>query len=120
MAGEAILAFVPDLMFSVQLREAAGKQGCTIAFVDNPADFSDRLPQVDPALVILDLVTVGAQVEALVRASKQSGSRIIAFGPHVQKDLLANAERAGCDAVYRNSKFKMDTEAIIAQWLAAK
>ncbi len=120
MAGEAILAFVPDLMFSVQLREAASKQGCTIAFVDNSADFSARLPQVEPALVILDLATVGAQADALVRVSKQSGSRIVAFGPHVQTELLASAERAGCDAVYPNSKFKMDTEAIIAQWLAAK
>ncbi len=120
MAGEAILAYVPDLMFSVQLREAAVKQGCTIAFVDNPADFSDRLPLVLPALVILDLASVGANVDAVVRASKQGGSRTVAFGPHVQKELLAGAERAGCDAVYPNSKFKMDTEAIIAQWLAAK
>lgn len=117
MAGEAILAYIPDQMFSVQLREAAIKRQSTVSLVGNTTGFITRLQQMLPALVILDLAVVGGDIDHLVRMSKASGSRVIAYGPHVQMELLERARVAGCDAVYPISRFKMDTEDILAQWL---
>lgn len=117
MAGEAILAFVPDLMFNVQLREAAAKGQNTIALVGTRDEYYQRLTQVHPALVVLDLAAVGADLERLVEKAKAAGGKVIAYGPHVQKELFSRAERAGCDAVYPNGKFKMDTYDILLEWL---
>lgn len=117
MAGEAILAYVPDLMFNVQLREAAAKSQSTIALVGNREEFYARLEKVRPHLVVLDLAAVGADLERLVEKAKAAHSTVIAYGPHVQKELFARAKSAGCEAVYPNSKFKMDTYAILSEWL---
>ena len=116
MAGRAILAFVPDLMFSVRLREAAARALDTLSTVDSAGDFHDRLEAMRPFLVVLDLSAAGPGVEELVAAGRRYGSRVIAFGPHVQKELLARAQRAGCDAVYTNARFKTQTDEILRQW----
>ncbi|OPG15256.1 hypothetical protein [Ferroacidibacillus organovorans] len=119
MAGKAILAFVPDLMFSVQLREAAGRDDDVVTVVKQQEDYEQKLTQVAPALVVLDLSSVGGDLEHMVSLAKRSGAHVVAFGPHVQKDLLARAKTAGCDAVFPNSKFKMDTESILQEWVNA-
>ncbi len=117
MAGEAILAFVQDPMFSVQLREAAAKGQDTVSVVTSVAEFEQRIGQVHPKLTILDLGAVGADLETVIRTTKQQGSKAIAYGPHIMKDLFERARQLGCDAVYPNSRFKMSTEAILSEWI---
>ncbi|MCY0894222.1 MAG: hypothetical protein OWR52_12075 [Acidibacillus sp.] len=120
MAGQAVFAFVPDSMFSVQLREAVAKQNGSVAFTSNIQDFQSRLQQVLPALVILDLVAVGGEISNIVSLCRQSGSKVVAFAPHAQGDLFVMAEHEGCDQVYSSAAFKMDIESILAKWLSGK
>lgn len=117
MAGEAIVALVPDLMFSVQLREAAAQDQYTVSLVGSRAELEERMNDVAPSLVVLDLQSAGADLTAMISAGKRAGARVIGYGPHVQTALLEAAEAAGCDAVYPNSKFKMDTREILTQWM---
>jgi len=117
VAGEAIIAYMPDSMFSVQLREAAAHHQYTVSLVKSVDDYLARIGQVGPGLVVLDLSSAGAFVERMVAAGQQSGARVIGFGPPAQADLLAKAQAAGCDAVYLNSKFKMDTREILTEWM---
>lgn len=117
MAGQAIVALVPDLMFSVQLREAAALEQYTVSLVGSRAEYDERLADVAPSLIVLDLLSAGTEMGAMVEAAKRIGACVIAYGPHVQTGLLQAAQEAGCDAVYPNSKFKMDTREILTQWL---
>ena len=117
LAGHAILAFVPDLMFSVHLREAAAKSLDTVSIVETRGDFETRLEEVHPALAVLDLTASASATTTLVALAKQQGCKVIAYGPHVQKALLAEAREAGCEAVYAKSMFKMDTDKILRKWL---
>ncbi len=117
MAGHAILAYVPDLMFAVHLREAAAKSQNTVSIVETRGDFETRLPEVHPALAVLDLTASGSATAALVTLAGQYDCRVIAYGPHVQKTLLAQAREAGCVAVYAKSVFKMETAKILRKWL---
>lgn len=119
VAGRAILALVPDLMFSVHLREAAARMDDSVAVVDTAADFRERLQEMRPTLAIVDLMAAGGDVEELVTASHAVGCRLIGFGPHAQRELLKQAESAGCDAVYPNSRFKMQTGEILQEWANA-
>jgi hypothetical protein len=41
------------------------------------------------------------------------GARIVAFGPHVDDELLAQAERDGADLVLPRSRFFQDPAAAI-------
>ncbi len=119
MAGEAILAFVPDLMFSVRLREAASNLHCTVSIVSNDQDFQERFLTVRPSLVVLDLTAAGPVIESLVGQSKSHGSKVIAYAPHAKRDLLARAQAASVDAVYSNSRFKADINSILQTWITA-
>ena len=60
-----------------------------------------------PRAVILDLshpkLDLGGMVAQLRHAAP--GMKVVAFGPHVHEDLLAEAGRAGCDAVIARGTF---------------
>jgi len=117
MAGEAIVAFVSDPMFSVQLREAAGLEQFTITLASTVDEYRERLSQVSPALVVLDIASVGNQLETLVTTGIAAGARVVAYGSPAHSSRFAQAEQAGCVAVYPSAKFKMETREILAQWM---
>ena len=57
------------------------------------------------SLLLVDLETQGA-VEAIERCRTMLPTpRIVAFGPHVREDLLAEARDAGADDVLARSAF---------------
>ena len=62
-------------------------------------------------MVIVDLAR-HAEVVAAVRAAAP-GARIVAFGPHVDTDVLERAGRDGADAVLPRSRFFQDPAAAI-------
>lgn len=63
--------------------------------------------------VVIDLARDAALVAA-VRAVAP-GARIVAFGPHVDADLLAQATRDGADVVLPRSRFFQDPVAALAR-----
>ncbi len=87
-----ILAYVPDLMDRSKVAAAAPE----VRFVDRPDDLVDA----EADLVVVDLGRPGVpDVLAEVDA------KVIGFGSHVDRDLLAAAEAAGCDEVLPRSRF---------------
>ena len=63
-------------------------------------------------VVVIDLARDAALVAA-VRAAAAT-ARIVAFGPHVDTDVLEQATRDGADAVLPRSKFFLDPAAALA------
>lgn len=55
-------------------------------------------------LAIVDLNAPGA-LEALAGLKDVSVGRIVAYGPHVDRELLASARACGADAVWPRSQF---------------
>jgi hypothetical protein len=85
-----VAAYVPDLMDRSRLG------GIEITFVPSPAALASMAADV----VVIDLGRPGA-LEVLPSLS----GRVIAFGSHVDADLLEAARAAGCDEVLPRSKF---------------
>jgi DNA-binding NarL/FixJ family response regulator len=96
-----VAAYVPDLMDRSRLA------GIDITFVASPA----ALASTEADVVVVDLGRPGA-LEAL--PSITSG-RVIAFGSHVDADLLAAARAAGCDDVLPRSKFFTRARDLLAE-----
>ena len=99
-AGVAVVAFVPDLMDQSRVRAALPH----VTFARAPDQAAGA------AVVLVDLTRfVGRLGE--IRAA--SSARIVAFGPHVDDVLLAEARAAGADVVMARSRFFRDPAAAV-------
>lgn len=63
-------------------------------------------------VVVIDLARDAAHVAAVRAAAPDA--RIVAFGPHVDAELLAQATRDGADRVLPRSRFFQDPAAALA------
>ena len=88
-----LVAYVPDLMDRSRLTAA----GVEVLFVARP----DDLLGTDAGIVVVDLGRPGV-LEVL---PELRGKRVIGFGSHVDRELLAAAATAGCDEVMTRSAF---------------
>jgi hypothetical protein len=91
-----VAAYTPDLMDRSKI--AAGVPGCR--FVARPEALVG-LADTDVVLVDLSKRGVLEVLPELVR----SGVRVVAYGAHVDKELLATATDAGCSDVLPRSQF---------------
>jgi DNA-binding NarL/FixJ family response regulator len=82
------------------------------ASVDGVEFARDAVTCAGADVVLIDLAR-SAAVVADVRAAAPT-ARIVAFGPHVDTELLAQATRDGADAVLPRSKFFQDPAAALA------
>jgi hypothetical protein len=92
-----------DLMFASRVRAVAQSQG--FAF-----HFGGSLPEGDLStvrFVILDLSTRSGLIDQVARdcAERCPDATLIAYGPHVQTDLLRRAREAGIANVMTNGQF---------------
>jgi DNA-binding NarL/FixJ family response regulator len=91
-----VVAFVPDLMDRSRLSGIDG-----VSFVASPAALVEAASTAD--LVVVDLGR--PRVLEVLPSITSLAPRVIAFGSHVDEELLAAARRAGCREVLPRSKF---------------
>jgi hypothetical protein len=96
-----VVAIVSDLMDRSRVSAAVPD----VAFTTDPAAC------IDADVVVIDLARHSGSV-APVRAATPS-ARILAFGPHVDDDLLAGARADGADVVLPRSQFFRDPAAAL-------
>jgi len=93
-------------MFSSRVGGAAKALNVSLQLVADPAALPDKLT-ADCRLVLVDLSLDRLNLPAAVRAVKTAApaARVIAYGPHVDEALLADAAEAGCDQVLTRGQF---------------
>ena len=96
-----VIAIVSDLMDRSRVSGAVPD----VAFTTDPAACRDA------DVVVIDLARHSGSVAA-VRATAPS-ARIVAFGPHVDDELLAGARSQGADVVLPRSQFFRDPAAAL-------
>ena len=96
MSGPAVAAYTPDLMDRSKI--SAAVPGCR--FVARPEALVG-LAGTD--VILVDLSKKG--VLDVLGDVVASGARVLAYGAHVDKQLLATAEAAGCTEVLPRSQF---------------
>ena len=95
-----VVAYVPDLMDRSKVASAApGAQ-----FVNRAED----LVGVEADLVVLDLTRPGA-IDVLPKLTAST----VGFCRHTMRDVIAEAEAAGCDRVLVRSEFFADVPAAL-------
>jgi hypothetical protein len=107
-AGGPVVAFVPDLMDRSKVSAAAGERAM---FVARAADVAAAAVTARASVVVVDLARPGAVDAVADVAALDPAPTVVAFGSHVDRDVLAAAREAGADRVLARSAFFGDLAA---------
>jgi DNA-binding NarL/FixJ family response regulator len=109
-----ILAYITDFFFQAKVSESARQAGVPIRVVKDIPSFEKEL-LAEPSLILVDLAVEGADIPALIRGARirVPDAHIVAFGAHVEAELLEKASEAGASALSR-SRFSRQLPKIVA------
>jgi DNA-binding NarL/FixJ family response regulator len=108
-----VVALMDDLFFQMKLAETAKQLGVEVRVATN-GEALIGLMASDPKLVIVDLNARSQPIEAIKKLRQARGDvRVVGFLSHVQKELAAQAQAAGCDEVLPRSSFTQNLAAIL-------
>jgi DNA-binding NarL/FixJ family response regulator len=101
------IAVVQDLILSTRIQGTARQAGCPCRVVATPADLAREMATGGADLVIVDLDLAGGAALEAIRLARETvpAPSVVAFGPHVDRRLLAAADAAGADEVMARSRF---------------
>ena len=110
------IALVSDLMFSSKITATANSVGASVAIVRTLEQLENELVNNPAATVMIDLEATAADpIEAITQCvNAQPRPKIIAFGPHVNVDLLAKAKQAGADEVMPRGAFTAKLQQLLS------
>lgn len=101
ITGARVVALVRDLMFGSRVRAAV--PGAVVA--QNWGRVLDAVGP-DTRLVIVELEAAGSLELIPELPGRAPEARVVAFGPHVQEELLASAREAGAEVLPRGAFVK--------------
>jgi CheY-like chemotaxis protein len=109
-----VIALMDDLFFQMKLAETAKQLGVDVKVATN-GEALMALMESAPKLVIIDL---NARSQPLLTIEKlrqvRKDIRVVGFLSHVQTELAAQAQAAGCDEVLPRSSFTQNLAAILS------
>ena len=109
-----------DLIFYSRVAATAQAAGLTVRQSKTPTAVMELARLDPPGGVILDLHHEGLDLPRFLAEVQEVCPvmpRTVAFGSHVQAEVLRAARHAGCDLVLPRSQFVKELEANLATWL---
>ena len=114
------LMLCDDLIFFSRVSGAARAAGLTVRMVRTAAELLKAAREAPPSGVVVDVHNPGLDLPALLAGLKDACPvipRVIAYGSHVEAEVLRAARQAGCDKVMPRSQFVTELEAKVSEWL---
>jgi DNA-binding NarL/FixJ family response regulator len=110
-----VVALMDDLFFQMKLAETAKQLGVEVKVATN-GDALMSLMESSPKLVIVDLNARSQPIQTIEKLRlAQKDVRVVGFLSHVQTDLAAQAQAAGCNEVLPRSSFTQNLAAILSR-----
>jgi len=111
----SVIFVTTDLMFSSRVSGFARHQGVTLKVTDDVAKLGDEEAQ-KATLVLFDLTLANLDIPQQLAAihAVSPNCQSIAFGPHVDVELLSDARDAGCTSVLVRGEFSNNIPHILA------
>jgi DNA-binding NarL/FixJ family response regulator len=108
-----VVALMDDLFFQMKLAETAKQLGLEVKVAAN-GEALLALLEPEPNLVIVDLNASSQPLQAIQRLrAAHANLRVVGFLSHVQRELAAQAQQAGCNEVMPRSSFTQNLAAIL-------
>ena len=108
-----VVALMDDLFFQMKIAETAKQLGVELKVATN-GDALQGLLEPAPKLVIVDLNARSQPIAAIERLrAARKDLHVVGFLSHVQRELAAQAQAAGCNEVMPRSAFTQNLAAIL-------
>lgn len=119
---QVILCLSRDLAISSRVESSAARFNLPVRTFSSFASPSSEIPAADKYLVIIDLQSVGTEIQATIDNLRQAypEARFVAFAPHVYTERLEEARRAGCDQVISRGTFFRQLDEIIGNFAQSR
>jgi CheY-like chemotaxis protein len=109
-----VVALMDDLFFQMKMAETAKQLGVELK-VAATGDALMGLLESAPKLVVVDLNARGGPIQTIEKLRlARKDLRVVGFLSHVQRELAAQAQAAGCDEVLPRSIFTLNLAAILS------
>src|SRR5262249_41784879 len=109
-----VVALMDDLFFQMKLAETARQLGVEVKVATN-GDALMGLMESAPKLMIVDLNARSQPLQAIEKVQQNNKDvRMVAFLSHMQTQLAAQAQAAGCTEVIPQSSFTQNLAAILS------
>jgi DNA-binding NarL/FixJ family response regulator len=111
-----IVLLSSDLAVLSRVEGAGTRLGQSVRSAPSEALAVELCTNSDAGTVVVDLSMQSVDLASLVnqlKANERSGTRVVAFGPHVHEQRLAAARDAGCDLVVSRGQFFSQLETIL-------
>lgn len=124
-----ILALISDLFFGMRVRNTAEQLGYALRLLESQSEIEDGtafialVKDLQPRLIVLDLHSNLPWRDWLQTAKSNeslTGIPWLAYGSHVDGDLLKSARQLGADQVMAKSKFTEDLPKLIQKFAGQK
>ncbi len=105
-----------DLMFTAKVTGTAGELGYRMRVAGDIGTARSLIEELHPRLILVDLAAgelAAPQALADYRRLAGPSAWVVAVGPHVDAQRLADARAAGCDLALPRSKFSADLPALL-------
>ncbi|HEX5414318.1 MAG TPA: response regulator [Chloroflexota bacterium] len=99
-----VVALIPDLFFATRAQSVVERSGGAVMIVGTLDELRAACDGERPDLVLVDLAARGVDAGAAIRAAKERGAEVIAFGPHKDLAARATALEAGADEWVTNQR----------------
>lgn len=110
------LAMIDNLFFQARIQAVAKHLGVEVKFVSTGERLVAEAQANPPALVIVDLNSHAAPVEAIEKLHASANPPlIIGYLPHTQTELAGQAAAAGCSQVMSQGKFTQELPVLLAR-----
>ncbi len=120
--NQTILLVSADLFFSTPVNNAISQAGGQGALAMSITAACEKLGTDNFCAVLIDLSIPQLDLAALVNVAESNDKprpTLVAFGPHVQTKLLAQAEEAGCDVVLSRGQFMKGLPQLCSELLSS-
>jgi DNA-binding NarL/FixJ family response regulator len=109
-----VVALMDDLFFQMKLAETAKQLGVEVKVATDREALMGLMASA-PRLVIVDLNARSQPLQAIEQVRLASKDvRVVGFLSHVQRELAAQAQAAGCDEVLPRSSFTQNLADILS------
>jgi hypothetical protein len=105
-----------DLMFTAKVTGTAGELGYRMRVAGDLATARALIEELQPRVILVDLAAgelAASQALGDYRRLAGPSAWLIAVGPHVDAQRLAEARAAGCQLALPRSKFSTDLPALL-------
>jgi hypothetical protein len=118
---EQVVALVPDVFFSVTVRNTVLRCGLDAIIVTTTDDLVHAASAPGVGLIILDITAVHDDASwSRISGIADSGLPVLAFGPHRDVEGLRRAKAAGVERVVANSLFHREMADLITRYVRSQ